>query len=123
MKVFFDDGNYNDDLNKLVAALDRFDKPMVVMPSEGDVKRARREYGVEEGETHVTFISFDYWISKKWVADDDYDHIDFFKVDKALTLRSYGVKTGCLTVDRTMKKRVTTEVEGTEEVSEEKGEE
>ena len=119
MKVFFDDGNYNDDLDKLVAALDRYNKPMVVLPTEGEVKRARVDYGVETGETHVTFISFEYWLSKKWIADDDYDHIDFFKVDKALSMRCYGVKAGCMTVDRTMKKRQVVE-ENTEEV---KGEE
>lgn len=120
MKVFFDDGNYVEDLDKMVASLDRFDKPMVVMPTESEAKRAKNNYSSYSDTCRITFISFDYWISKKWIADDDYDHIDFFKIDKALSMRCYGIKAGCLTVDRTLKKRVEKEAVEIEEV---KGEE
>lgn len=114
MRVFFDEGTYSDDLDKLVASLDRYDKPMVVMPTEGDAKRAKINYISDPNTCRITFISFEYWISKKWIADDDYDHIDFFKIDKALSMRCFGTKAGCLTVDRTLKKKFE-EVKGEEE--------
>lgn len=100
MKVYFDDSNFMEDLAKVMQGCDRWDKPLIVLPTERDVRTARKEFP----DFHGAFISFDYWYSKKWIADDDYEHIDFFRVDNVLKIKSYGVRTGCMTVLRTMKK-------------------
>jgi len=104
MRVFFDDDKFSNDLDKVVAPLDKWNKPLVVLPTEKDVKTAKINYISDPNTCHVTFISFDYWLSKKWIADDDYDHIDFFRVDQAIITRCYGIRTGCMTVRRTIKK-------------------
>lgn len=105
MLVTFDESTFRKDLDSMVAHQDRFDKPLVVLPTEKDVKFARNLYGVDPEECHVTFISFDYFYSKKWVADDTYDHIDFFRLDKVLLNRSFETPVGRATVVRTKKKK------------------
>ena len=105
MLVYFDDGkDFNKELNDLVTGLNNCVTPLIVLPTEKDVRTATKEYQGGNYD-YVTFISFDYWLSKKWIADADYDHIDFFRVDQFLMARSFGVKTGVMTVKRTMKKK------------------
>ncbi len=105
MRLFFDDGNdFNDDLHAIVSRLDRWEKPLVVLPTDKDAVTATKNYATTE-LSFVTFISYEYWLSKKWIADDSYDHIDFVRVDQFLMSRSYGIKVGCATVRRTMSKK------------------
>ena len=105
MLVYFDDGkDFNKELKDLISGLGKYVAPLVVLPTEKDVRTATKEY--EGGDyDHVTFISYDYWYSKKWLADGDYDHIDFFRADQFFINRSFGVKTGVVTIRRTMKKK------------------
>lgn len=100
MKAFFDDGTFTEDLDKLVASSGRWNKPLIVLPLERDVKNVHSKY-----DEKFTFISYDYFFSKKWIADDEYDHIDFFRVDQFLINKSYGVNCGALTIKRTIKKK------------------
>lgn len=105
MLVYFDDANdFNNDLNCLLANLETFNKPLVVLPTEKDVRIATKNHS-EDGMSHVTFISYDYWLSKKWLADGEYDHIDYFRVDQFLMSRAYGITVGAATVRRTRKKK------------------
>lgn len=105
MRLFFDEGkDFNKDLDDVVKRLDRWEKPLVVVPTDKDADRAFEVYSGGEF-AKVKFISYDYWLSKKWIADADYDHIDFFRVDQFLMARSYGVKAGCATVRRTVAKK------------------
>ena len=106
MKVFFDSQeNFMKDLEAILIPLDKFDNPLVVLPTERDTRICTREFGKDDKYKHITFISYEYWLSKKWVADGEYDNIDFFKIDKFLRMRSYGTRVGCATVDRTMSKK------------------
>lgn len=101
MKVLFNDTNdFLKDLEHLIAPLDRWNKPLVVVPTIKDVKNAEAEFK----DSHVTFISYDYFLSKKWIADDDYDHIDFARIDQFFITRSYGIKVGVGTMRRIVKK-------------------
>ena len=104
MLVTFDESTFRKDLDSMVAHQDRYNKPLVVLPTEKDVKYARTTYGQDTEECHVTFISFDYFYSKKGVADDTYDHIDFFRLDKVVLNRSFETPVGRATVVRTKKK-------------------
>ena len=104
MLFTFDNDTFNHDLDNLVARLDKFNKPLVVLPTERDVKITKENYKTAPVE-HVTFISFDYFMSKKWLADDEYDNIDFFRIDKVLMNKSYGVHVGKATMTRTIKKK------------------
>ena len=113
MKVYFDDTNdFNKDLDNLVCRLDRYDKPLIVFPTEKDVQACKRNYIEDPNTCHITFISYDYWLSKKWIADDEYDHIDFFRMDQFFMSRSYGVPVGVGTMRRVKgkKKEVTDNV-------------
>jgi hypothetical protein len=102
MRLFFDDGkDFNKDLDAVVQRLDRWNNPLVVVPTDKDAGRANELYS----GTNVRFISYDYWLSKRWLVDDNFDHIDFFRVDQFLMSRSYGVKAGCATVRRTVAKK------------------
>lgn len=101
MRIFFDDGKFVEDLEKVIAPLDKYNAPLVVVATEKDAERAKNAFGDDE---HITFISFDYWYSKKWLADNDYDHIDFFRLDKALAFKSFGIKVGCATIKRMIAK-------------------
>lgn len=105
MKAFFDDGTFSDDLDKLVASVDRWDKPIIVLPTKKGVKKAKINYISDPNTCRITFISYDYFLSKKWIADDEYDHIDFFRVDQFLMARSYGTRCGAITIKRTIKKK------------------
>lgn len=105
MKVFFDDHNsYNEDLDMLVAGTDKYNHPIVVLPSEKDIRYCENNFGKDSNFSHVTFITYDYWLSKKWLADGEYDHIDFFRIDSFLTFRSFGVRTGMMTVRKTQRR-------------------
>lgn len=102
MIFYFDDSkNFNEDLDKMVSTLAKCSNPLVVLPTDKDVKTACDSY--KDG--NVTFITYDYWLSKKWIADGDYDHIDFFRVDQFLMNRCYGVKVGRATVRRVRDKK------------------
>ena len=106
MKIIFDESNdFNKDLDNLVAKLDRFNNPIVVVPKEKDVKRCEDIYGSDKSTSHITFISYDYWLSKKWIADGECDHIDFFRLDQFFMSRSYGVQVGVGTLRRMMGKK------------------
>lgn len=105
MLVYFDDNKeFFNDLYKLIEPLDKYAHPLVVVPTEKDVKGAieRCKDGIYK---HVVFISYDYWLSKKWIADADYDHIDFFRVDQFLMSRAFGIKVGAATIKRTMARK------------------
>ena len=105
MKVFFDDSKeFYTDLFKLIEPLDKIKAPLVVLPTEKDVNGAyeRCKDGIYK---HVTFISYDYWLSKKWIADADYDHIDFFRIDQFFIFRCYGVRVGVGTMRRMVSKK------------------
>lgn len=105
MLIYFDDGKeFFNDLWKLIEPLDKFKAPLVVLPTDKDVKVAKEKCkdGVYKD---VAFISYDYWLSKKWIADNDYDHIDFFRVDQFLMNRCFGVKAGVATIRRTIGKK------------------
>lgn len=105
MIVFFDDKkDFYEDLNELVARLDKYDHPLVVVPLDKDARQCTKEYGKDENFRHITFISYDYWLSKKWLSEN-YDHIDFFRADQFFIRKSYDVQVGCMTVRRTMKKK------------------
>ena len=105
MKVYFDDTNdFNKDLENLLKTAKRFDRPIVVVPTEKDVKTIKQNMLNDPSVCHVTFISYDYWLSKKWIADGDYDHIDFFRIDQFFINRSFGVKVGVGTIRRIYKK-------------------
>ena len=104
MKVFFDDDSFVKDLDKLVTSVDRWDKPLIVLPTQKDVNKAKVDYISDPNTCRITFITYDYFLSKKWIADGDFDHIDFCRVDQFLMTRSYGVKCGAMTVKRTIKK-------------------
>lgn len=104
MKAFFDDGTFTEDLDKLVASSGRWNKPLIVLPLEKDVRKAKINYISDPNTCRITFISYDYFFSKKWIADDEYDHIDFFRVDQFLINKSYGVNCGAITIKRTIKK-------------------
>ena len=105
MKVFFDDKNdFNKDLEELVKKQDRFLCPLVVVPTDKDVKKAQAKYaGGKYG--NVTFIDYDYWLSKQWVVDADYDHIDFFRADQFFMDRCFRVQAGVMTVRRVIAKK------------------
>lgn len=110
MKVFFDDGkDFFSDLWKLIETLDKFKNPLVVVPTEKDAKSATEKCkdGVYK---FVTFISYDYWLSKKWIADMDYDHVDFFRMDQFFITKSFGVPVGVGTMRRMMSRKVKEEV-------------
>ena len=96
MIFYFDDSkNFNEDLERLISTLKRYDNPIVVVPTEKDVMRCEDTYRSKENTFHITFISYDYWLSKKWIVDGEYDHIDFFRVDQFLMSRCYGWKSNC----------------------------
>ena len=104
MLVYFDESNdFNKDLEKLLANLDKYSKPLVVLPTDRDVKVAKNKYA--DKMDHVTFISYDYWLSKRWLVDANYDHIDYFRVDQFLMSRAFNTPVGAATVKRTRKKR------------------
>ena len=106
MKVYFDSANdFMKDLDSLVAKLDRFNNPIVVVPTEKDVNACVKAYANDEATKHIIFISYDYWLSKKWIADGNYDHIDFFRMDQFFINRSYGVQVGVGTMRRMMSKK------------------
>ena len=106
MKIYFDSGkSFNEDLDNLVSRLYRYDKPLVVVPTERDVQTCKINYIEDPNTCHITFISYDYWLSKKWIADDEYDHIDFFRMDQFFMTRSYGVQVGVGTMKRMMNKK------------------
>ena len=103
MKIYFDSGkSFNEDLDNLVGRLDRYNKPLVVVPTEKDVQACKKNYTEDPNTCHITFISYDYWLSKKWIADDEYDHIDFFRMDQFFMTRSFGVQVGVGTMRRIM---------------------
>lgn len=100
MKVFFDDSkDFKTDLEKLIEPLNRFNAPLVVLPTDKDVRMASETY------ENVTFITYDYWLSKKWIVDGDYDHIDFFRIDQFFMSRCYGVQVGVGTMRRMVSKK------------------
>ena len=102
MRIYFDDYNdFDKDLSNLIAGLDRFNNPIVVVPTELDVTKAKKEYE----NVNVTIISYDYWLSKKWILDGEYDHIDFFRIDQFFINKSYGVKCGVGTMRRIKAKK------------------
>lgn len=106
MIFYFDDSkNFNEDLERLISTLKRYDNPIVVVPTEKDANVCKRNYIEDPNARNITFISYDYWLSKKWIADGDYDHIDFFRVDQFLMSRCYGVKVGRATVKRVREKK------------------
>lgn len=101
MKVFFDDkGDFMEDLDALVQKQTKFKTPIIVVPEDNDVATAKRRYEACSDYSHVTFISYNYWLSKQWVVDGDYDHIDFFRIDQFFINRSFGTKVGIGTMRR-----------------------
>ena len=104
MKIFFDDNKeFFNDLWRLVERLDKYTAPLVVVPTEKDARIAR-EKCTDGIYKDVAFISYDYWLSRKWIADANYDHIDFFRMDQFFMSRSYGVPVGIGTMRRISKK-------------------
>lgn len=102
MKIIFDDSiDFLTDLENLTAQLDRWNKPLVVVPTMKDVRNAEAKF---EG-SHITFISYDYWLSKKWIVDDNYDHIDFYRIDQFFINKCYGTRVGVGTMKRIMSKK------------------
>lgn len=102
MIVAFNDSTFYEDMDRLVAGCDKYDKPLVVLPVERDVAKANDRY---MDMPHITFISFDYFLSRRWIVDDNYDHIDFFRLDKVLKNKTYGTPIGIVTFERTIRKR------------------
>jgi hypothetical protein len=101
MKIIFDSTNdFYKDLDNVIARLDRFNNPLVVVPEEKDVKNCEKRYE----DSHVSFISYDYWLSKKW-AGDGYDHIDFFRIDQFFMSRSFRIPVGVGTMRRMVSKK------------------
>ena len=106
MVIIFDEKEFTTDLDTLVAKQDRYDKPLIVMPSKKDVILAKKRYSDDKNFEHITFIDYPYFDSKKWLADDDYDHIDIFRLDQVIIKKAYGVPVGKATVKRVRAKKV-----------------
>lgn len=101
MVFYFDDkGDFIEDLKVLVSKTTHFSNPVIVVPNERDVITAKKELV----DANVTFISYDYWLSKKWLLDGNYDHFDFFRVDQFFMSRCYNIKVGKATVKRIKRK-------------------
>ena len=106
MKIFFDDNNdFYKDLDNLVAKQDRYDYPIIVVPTDKDAIQCGMKYSENDNTKHIRFISYDYWLSKKWIVDGDYDHIDFFRADQFFMKKCYDVPAGVATFRRIMKKK------------------
>lgn len=108
MVVIFDDLDFTTDLDTLVSKQDRYNKPLVVLPDAKDVTQARIRYS--DKLNHITFIDSKYFDSRKWLADDDYDHIDIFRLDQIVLRKAYGVPVGKVTVKRVRPKKTKEEV-------------
>lgn len=101
MKVFFDDKNdFYKDLDNLVKKQNRYSNPIIVVPTDKDAVLCTEKYK----EHGITFMSYDYWLSKKWLVDGNYDHIDFFRADQFFIKKSYDAVAGVATFRRIMKK-------------------
>lgn len=105
MVIIFDEKDFNVDLDTLVARQDRYDKPLIVLPTKKDVQLAKKRYLDDKNFSHITFIDYPYFDSKKWLADDDYDHIDIFRLDQVIIRKAYGVPVGKATVKRVRAKK------------------
>lgn len=106
MIITFDEKEFFTDLDNLTALQDRYNKPLVVVPTKKDVDAATKRYSGDENTSHITFIDFSYFDSKKWIADDEYDHIDIFRLDQVLIKKAYGVPIGRATIKRVRAKKV-----------------
>ena len=105
MVVIFDDLDFTSDLDTLVSKQDRFNKPLIVLPEKKDVQLAKQRYEEDMNITHITFIDYRYFDSKKWLADDEYDHIDIFRLDQVILRKAHGVPVGKVTVKRVWPKK------------------
>lgn len=103
MLVCFDEKSFLEDLDTLVSGQKRFKNPLVVVPTEKDKDAATRRYA--DSGIDVTFIDYAYFDSKKWITDDDYDHIDIFRLDQVVIKKAHGIPVGRATVKRVLNKK------------------
>lgn len=98
----FEDGaDFNKGLDALVSTQEKWAKPIVVLPKEEDVAAAIIKYE----NSKIRFMSYDFWLTKQWLLDDNYDHIDFYRADMFFIGKSFGVTVGKATVKRIFKKK------------------
>lgn len=101
MLICFDEKGFLEDLDTLVSGQKRFKKPLVVVPTDKDRDAAAKRYA----DSGVTFIDYHYFDSKKWLTDDDYDHIDIFRIDQVVIKKAHGIPVGRATVKRVLNKK------------------
>lgn len=106
MLISFDEKEFLTDLDNLVAMQNRYNKPLVVVPTKKDVESATTRYSEDVNSGHLTFIDYSYFDSKMWITDNDYDHIDFFRLDQVVIKKALGVPVGRATVKRVRSKKV-----------------
>lgn len=105
MIFVFDDKDFATDLETLVSRQNKYDKPLIVLPTKKDVEFAKKKFLTGDKESKITFIDYPYFDSKKWLTDDDYDHIDIFRLDQVILRKACGISVGRATIKRVIAKK------------------